>query len=120
MTETLYIKLETAGKPKARPRVTSRGTHMPPDYTEWIESAALELALRAGTQQFGEQQVSIGTVFASDHVRIRIEPMDLPRPKYVRGDIDNLAGGILDALVKAAIIDDDRQVHELFASMHRV
>ena len=51
---------------------------------------------------------------AGDTAAVRIEPADADtRPKGVQGDIDNIAGSILDALQAGGIIDDDKQATRL-------
>jgi Holliday junction resolvase RusA-like endonuclease len=77
--------------PKARPRLSRGGAHLPANYRDWKESAILELLTQSRPPDpLVKAEVSI----------------------YVgggqRGDLDNIAGAILDALVQAGILLDDR------------
>lgn len=79
--------------PKARPRGTSTGRHYLPDnYRQWKDSAIWEL-----------QRQHQGGAIA---VPVKIE-ITLKGKHSRRGDADNIAGAILDAMVQAGIIKDD-------------
>ena len=88
---TQKFTLSGAVIPKTRPRVTRRGTFLPKRYREWKEEAIAILL---------SQRISFETM---DKVAIAIELYG-----SARGDLDNIAGAILDALVQADIIVDDR------------
>lgn len=77
--------------PKARPRVTSRGTYMPENYRCW-KSLAIG---RLKAQYSGEtiQRAAVSIVLRGKHPR--------------RGDADNIGGSVLDALVQAGILRGD-------------
>ena len=98
--------------PKPRPRVTRRGTFMPAAYTAWRERVRDEA----------------GVVFAE--LEDRGTPWDADAPSYAvgcsfylahgnAGDVDNLLGGVLDALNKFAW-PDDRLVSDVFRLVRRV
>jgi Holliday junction resolvase RusA-like endonuclease len=77
--------------PKARPRITRNGSFIPKNYRCWKT-----LAISRMKQQYqGEtlQQAAVAIVLTGKHPR--------------RGDLDNLSGSILDALVQAGILRDD-------------
>lgn len=77
--------------PKARPRITRNGSFMPQNYRCWKT-----LAINRMKQQYqGQtlQQAAVSIVLTGKHPR--------------RGDLDNLSGSILDALVQANILRDD-------------
>ena len=77
--------------PKARPRLGRGGAHLPANYRDWKESAILELLTQSRPPDpllKAEVSISIGG--------------------GQRGDLDNIAGAILDALVQAGILLDDR------------
>lgn len=86
-----HFTLTGAVVAKARPRVTRQGTFLPQKYRDWKEEAIAEL-------------LSQRTRYKSlEEVTISIELYGT-----CRGDLDNIAGAILDALVRAEIIKDDR------------
>ena len=90
------------GKPKARPRVTSRGVHMPQEYQDWREMFGhLLRAERAPT--FGAAPVEVH--------------LELDRPTHVRGDIDNLIGGVLEVLEDTHVVDNDKQIVKVIATV---
>ena len=87
------IRIILPGKvvPKARPRFSSRGhVHMPPKYTEWKESAVIDL--------MNTRFVAIGKV-----------SLEITFINAIRGnaDCDNAAGSIMDALVKSGVLCGD-------------
>lgn len=99
--------------PKARPKVTSRGTYMPKRYAEWLEEAATYIAL---AKDHYDGFVGVEMRFTKEGCRVDVWEIPATR-RYLRGDIDNLAGGVLDAMVKGGLIEDDRQVITLKASI---
>ena len=100
------LELPWQGLPKPRPRVTKHGTYNPKDYTSWKTDIAELVALTVKNQHTG--RVKVGMVFRRDSVTVTIEDTDNER--FGRADIDNLSGGILDALQEAGIIVNDRNV----------
>jgi Holliday junction resolvase RusA-like endonuclease len=105
--------LPWTSKPKARPRVTKNGTFMPHDYTEWKDNVAeyISLAATASDTHFSGP-VSLMCTFYEGGTILTILPMDegYQRAKHVRADIDNLIGGIMDAMQESGIIDNDSQI----------
>jgi len=78
--------------PKARPRFSGHA-YTPIKYKEWKDNAVKQLS-----QQYQGQPLtdcSIRIVFYGKH----------------RGDLDNLAGSVLDALTQSKIIRDDSLKH---------
>lgn len=77
--------------PKARARVTQNGAYHPPEYSQWKTQAILKL----GSQYDGPSLsgVSIDITLNGKHSR--------------RGDLDNIIGSLLDALVQAHILKND-------------
>ena len=127
MTFTAFIPGHTPGK--ARPRVTRKGTFMPHPYERWMKRACLRAkaahALDGATTITTPVAISIVvTVWAPERRPAKTAPA---RPLWhkptatkkvfpwigTRGDADNVAGSVLDALVKARVIDDDRLVGKL-------
>ncbi|MCS7226751.1 MAG: RusA family crossover junction endodeoxyribonuclease [Gloeomargarita sp. SKYB31] len=81
--------------PKPRPRVTAKGTYLPPGYRRWKTVATSELGgqiLGYGPEYFPISQAHI-------HIELR---------GATQSDPDNAAGAILDALVAAGVLADDR------------
>lgn len=82
----------TSIQPKARPRFDGNRVLTPKRYRDWKADAILDLKAQvpAGFQVIAKASVDI-VILGS-----------------VRGDLDNLAGAVLDALVQAGILQDDR------------
>ena len=78
--------------PKARPRVTKNGSFMPQRYQDWQRLAIAELLLQRNDRTPLVYPVAVKVLLQGKH----------------RGDLDNLSGAILDALVKVGILEDDR------------
>ena len=97
-------------KAKARPRVTANGTHMPKEYSKWKRDFAWLARQNMKGKRFIDN-VDVIMSFHKDHVNITI--MDSERPRFGRSDIDNLAGGVLDALQDGGLIMNDNKVVEL-------
>jgi Holliday junction resolvase RusA-like endonuclease len=77
--------------PKARPRLGRGGAYLPDKYRDWKEDAILQLLTQTPPPQPLDKAV----------ISIAIGGKQ-------RGDLDNIAGAILDALVQAGILLDDR------------
>lgn len=77
--------------PKARPRINGRQAYLPSGYRTWRNTALIELLAQEKPVN-PMNSVCVGIKFYGFH----------------RGDLDNLAGAVLDALVEAEIIEDDR------------
>jgi Holliday junction resolvase RusA-like endonuclease len=75
--------------PKARPRFSKGHCYLPKNYREWKAEAVVEL-----------REQWQGPPLSRAHVTIEL-------PKQ-RGDLDNIAGAVLDAMTEAGIIADDR------------
>lgn len=109
------LKLTGHIVPKARPNFDSRSgrAYHRKDYQVWLEDAGWQVAAaRRGITH--TEPVKIRIVLTSDSAIVRIEEKEVPeRPTGVQGDIDNIAGSIMDALQAGGIIADDKQAHEL-------
>ena len=99
--ESIQFKLEGKIVPKARPRLAGRA-YTQPEYKDWMSDAVCQLygQLHDFQIEFDDwilpaihEPVDINIVLSGKHNR--------------KGDLDNVAGSILDALVKAEIIRDD-------------
>ena len=77
--------------PKARPRLGRGGVHLPSNYRDWKADAIAQLLTQSRPlEPMARAEVSIGIGGKQ------------------RGDLDNIAGAILDALVQSHILLDDR------------
>jgi Holliday junction resolvase RusA-like endonuclease len=93
---TIRFTLSGPVVPKARARVTRNGTYLPRRYREWKEAAVNLLIIQARELEL------TATIHEGAAVSI------LLKGKYPkRGDLDNIAGAILDVLVDAGILLDD-------------
>jgi len=90
-TFTLWLPGKVS--PKARPRVSNGQAYLPSAYREWKQSAVLEILCQLSARA--------SLPLARANVEIALTGKH-------RGDLDNLAGGILDVLVEAQVITDDR------------
>ncbi len=93
---TLTFYIPGVVVPKARPRVTSNGTFLPQRYREWRNRAEVEIYC-----QLSEQQFLQALPLPRAMVKVQV------RGKH-RGDLDNILGSCLDALVSAKVLLDDR------------
>ena len=96
------IHLYIPGKvvPKARPRVTTNGTYLPPRYRTWRNEAEVEIYRQVSELNLEVnlpiQKAAISISFCGKH--------------RTNSDLDNLAGACLDALTLngAGVLQDDR------------
>lgn len=78
--------------PKARPRLSASGrAFLPKNYRDW-KTNAIECLRSQHLPPQPYQRVTIDVALFGNH----------------RGDLDNICGAILDALVQAEILQDDR------------
>lgn len=107
--------LPVRGMPKKRPRVTSHGTFMPRRYVDWKEEVGAELV--GGMSGQVDYPVELFVAFESDRTGVQLMPMPAAvRPKHLkRADIDNLVGGVMDAMQDAGVLADDRLVYQVNA-----
>lgn len=91
------VKLWIPGEcvPKARARVTRNGTYFPQRYQDWRRGAEAEILISLSPGQRAVLPIS------KAEVRIILQGKH-------RGDLDNLAGSCLDALVASGVLLDDR------------
>lgn len=97
---TIKLMIPGVVVPKARPRVTSNGTYLPPRYRAWRNHAEVEIY-----RQIAEQNLTYKFPLRKAAISIR-----LIGNHRTNSDIDNLAGACLDALTLngAGILIDDR------------
>jgi Holliday junction resolvase RusA-like endonuclease len=78
---------------------------MPATYTEWKENVASIIRYK-GKNLRGH--VMVGCVFYQDHVLLEV--METTRQRHGRADIDNLIGGVMDAMQMSGVIENDKDV----------
>jgi Holliday junction resolvase RusA-like endonuclease len=106
-----YIRLPMRGMPKKRPVVTRNGTFMPKKYTEWKGQVTDELNAMGITAPLFDIPMKLKAVFGEDYIEFQLVPLDgHRRAKHVTADIDNLAGGLMDALEQGGIIKNDKLI----------
>lgn len=108
------VRLEGHIVPKARPNFDGRSgrAYHAKGYSDWLEDAGWQVkAQRRGRTHEGP--VTIKIVLAGEKAAIRVEDAEPTRPKGVQGDIDNIAGSVLDALEAGGIITNDKQATRL-------
>ena len=102
--------VQMPAKPKARPRMSGKTVHMPTDYNKWKRDFAwVARQAMKGKQFIGN--VDVIMTFHKESVNITI--MDSESTRFGQSDIDNLAGGVLDALQDGGLIVNDNKVVEL-------
>lgn len=92
MQDLITLKLIGGIVPKARPRVTRGHAYLPQRYRVWKEQAITAII----------DQLPLGfRTYSQAVVAIQLQGS-------MRGDIDNISGSILDCLVQAQVLKDDR------------
>lgn len=91
---SLTLQLAGIVVPKARARVTCNGSYLPKRYRDWKQAAVLDIL-----SQVAQDRTLLPIARAAVKVQVQ--------GKH-RGDLDNLAGAILDTLVAAGVLKDDR------------
>uniref|UniRef100_B8HN12 Endodeoxyribonuclease RusA n=1 Tax=Cyanothece sp. (strain PCC 7425 / ATCC 29141) TaxID=395961 RepID=B8HN12_CYAP4 len=76
--------------PKARPRHHGNQSYLPGRYRQWKEDAIAELSQQYEGEPIPQAIVTIEILGSA------------------RGDLDNISGAVLDALVQAGVLVDDR------------
>lgn len=83
--------------PKARPRVTRKGTFMPARYQEWRNLAEREILAQVHLQ-------GLASVLPVERATVEIL---LTGKHRLSGDADNILGSYLDALVAVGVLKND-------------
>jgi Holliday junction resolvase RusA-like endonuclease len=114
------VMVPLRGMPKARPRVTIKGTFMPPEYAEWRKDFGT-LLKSALNKAKGEHKfigpVEVYLSFYPHGVRIQVMDSMTVRRKHVRGDIDNLVGGVMEVLEDIKVVTNDSMIHRVVATV---
>jgi Holliday junction resolvase RusA-like endonuclease len=93
---TTTIILQGAIVPKARPRVTTNGTYMPGNYTQW-KATAIRSIKEQVKAHLPKAKYSLAIALSGKHSRA--------------GDLDNISGSIMDALVQSGILAGDNMTN---------
>jgi len=110
------IDIPWPGKSKPRPRVTSKGTYNPTEYTEWKRDIAELLSLMP--EVVGLQgEVGLVIKFHPDKISVLASQVQIKR--FGQNDLDNLVGGLMDALQEAGVYKNDRQVTAIQAQFEK-
>ena len=113
---TNMIRLPLKGMPKKRPRAgvyrQPGVVYMPPEYMAWKEQIAAELQIqRLLTGDPIEGNLQLIARFGADFIDMQLLVLDKEvRPRGMNADIDNLTGGLMDAIADAGLIVNDRQI----------
>jgi Holliday junction resolvase RusA-like endonuclease len=78
---------------------------MPATYVEWKENVATVIRLY-GKNLAGNVLTSM--VFHPTHITLRVQETE--KKRFGRADIDNLIGGVMDAMQDSGVIADDKHV----------
>lgn len=118
MSITIRVPMEP--KVASRPRFRKDGrTYQDPDYRLWLEQAAI--LLRSAWKKAGQttldhdQHTRVDLTLYPDRFEVTITDSQHERSGTLRGDIDNYAKAVLDALQGANVFANDKQVTELNA-----
>lgn len=109
------IVLDLKPKPKARPRVTRRGiTYMPSDYVQWCRRCSEMFCAAGGDTLLGgpDQPVMVIAEFRMalpKRIGRKQRAVLAGTPHALkRGDVDNLAGALLDSIFPPELGGDHR------------
>lgn len=104
----MLLTLEIAPIPCPRPRIAVRGrfpvAYYPESYKKWKEQAK-------GLIEKQQVQKRLGTLEV--HITCNIKKPRTSKRYSPKGDVDNYAKSVLDALTAAGVWDDDDQVVSL-------
>lgn len=89
---------------------------MPTEYMAWKNEVATLLPPMVRGQMI-DHPVKLFVHFDTNRIGIQLKPLpNAVRPKHLGlNDLDNLVGGVMDALQDADVIVNDRMVYELAA-----
>lgn len=119
------IRIPFPTVPKARPRSTIRGsrihTYTEPKYADYLQAAS-EIAAyqwKGDPADADKTPVWVEMDLHPDEAFVSVRSAaPATRKGMGRADIDNLAGAVLDALQRAGVLENDRNVVRLSVRMH--
>ncbi len=111
---TGYTRIPIRGKSKQRPRMGRNGVYMNQEYTKWKKDFKTLYGLFS-SQEIHSGSVSVDVIFQfiipKSYSKKKRDNLDHTK---ISQDIDNLTGGVMDALNGVAY-KDDKQVVDLIA-----
>ena len=108
---TYRARIEVPPMPKKRPIVTKNGTYMPKKSVEWKDNVAEVMGI---TAKHMPGYVDLSVAFRRDSMVVTLHDAD-GGIRHGRSDIDNLVGGVMDALQESGVIDNDKDVVRIYA-----
>lgn len=122
MSYLLRIDLEphSKGRPRARVINGHASVYTPPETEQWEKTAAEALRVQWGTRQPIDREIAV--VIRCVKAPLKSGKASSRRLRQWRtgsNDVDNEAKAVLDALVKAGVLKDDRCVVQLVVSKVR-
>lgn len=107
----LWVKMAVEPMAYHRVRVSGSQVYNDRDYNRWRTDLGWMIRAAAGQQKFAEP-VEVSIRVGRRSIAIGVDRGG-SRPKGLRGDIDNYAKAVLDALVESTVLTDDRLVTSL-------
>ncbi len=126
----MWAELEESGiwvpvraVPKERPQVHRGGAHYSERYVDFRHAVTRSLNEQGVRLSGIDFPVSMELSFRTDGFFLQLRPLrgsGIARPTHVRGDADNLAGGVMDALEDGGVLTNDKHVLELHTQLWEV
>jgi Holliday junction resolvase RusA-like endonuclease len=114
------VMVPLRGMPKARPRTRGSQAYMPPEYQQWRKDFGTLLKSEITRGDYERSFIGPVEVYLSFYPHgVRIQVMDsmTVRRKHVRGDIDNLIGGVMEVLEDTQVVTNDSMIHRVVATV---
>ena len=89
---------------------------MPAEYTQWKHDVSDALVDQGIVAPYFVDPMKLKAVFGTDYIEFQLFPLEgHRRVRHVTADIDNLAGGLMDALEQGQVIENDKLIVRLDA-----
>lgn len=117
--QRFVLRVELGSRPCPRPRsVAGRTPYLPAAYAEWRTEAAIRFGaawrrVRPPSKGAIDTPVSLSVFLARRSITVWVDPAEGCDRDGLRGDLDNHLKAVLDALVEAGVLADDRLVLRL-------
>ena len=102
------------------PEYSKRGqkAYYPAGYQDWLDDATMILrSVGRGLKVSPGEKVTLRIVLGPDWFEVDIRPLgDVSMRHGLRGDVDNYAKAVMDAVAAAGLVTNDRQVEHLSVS----